>query len=43
MLKSVKKINYIMYLYYIKIFSKIKKKLDTLLQTTKIYSQDIGR
>ena len=40
--KSQEKINYLMYMDDIKLFAKNKKELETLIQTVRIYSQDIG-
>ena len=40
--KSQKKINLLMFISDKKIFAKNEKKLETLIQTVRIYSQDIG-
>ena len=40
--KSQEKINHLMYMNYIKLFAKNKKELETLIQTVRISSQDIG-
>ena len=40
--KSQEKINILMYKDDIKLFAKNEKKLETLIQTVRIYSQDIG-
>ena len=40
--KSQEKITYFMYMDNIKLFAKLEKELETLIQTIKIYSQDIG-
>ena len=40
--KSQEKINHVMYMDNIKLFAKKKKELQTLIQTVRIYSQDIG-
>ena len=40
--KSQKKINHFMYMNDIKLFIKSEKELETLLQTVRIYSQDVG-
>ena len=40
--KSQEKINHLMYIDDIKLFVKNKKGLETLIQTVRIYSQDIG-
>ena len=40
--KSQEKINHLMYMDDIKLFAKNEKKLETLLQTVRIYHQDIG-
>ena len=40
--KSQEKINHLMYMDDIKLFAKNKKELETLIQTVRIYSQDIG-
>ena len=39
---SQEKINHLMYMDDIKIFAKNEKELETLVQTIRIYSQDIG-
>ena len=40
--KSQEKINHLIYMDDIKLFSKSEKELETLIQAVKIYSQDIG-
>ena len=40
--KSQEKINHLMYMDDIKLFAKSEKELETLTQTVRIYSQDIG-
>ena len=40
--KSQQKINILMYMDDIKLFAKNKKELETLIQSVRIYSQDIG-
>ena len=40
--KSQEKINHLMYMGDIKLFAKNEKHLETLIQTVRIYSQDIG-
>ena len=40
--KSQERINYLMYMDDIKLFVKNEKELETLIQTLRIYSQDIG-
>ena len=40
--KSQEKINHLMYMDNIKLFAKNKNELETLIQTVKIYSQDLG-
>ena len=40
--KSQEKINHLMYMDGIKLFAKNEKELQTLIQTIRIYSQDIG-
>ena len=40
--KSQEKINHLMYRDDIKLFAKGEKELETLIQTVRIYSQDIG-
>ena len=40
--KSQEKINHLMYIDDIKHFAKNKKELESLIQTVRIYSQDIG-
>ena len=40
--KSQEKINHLMYVDGIKLFAENKKELQTLIQTVRIYSQDIG-
>ena len=40
--KSQEKINYLMYMDDIKLFAKIEKELEILIQTVRMYSQDIG-
>ena len=40
--KSQEKINHLMYMDDIKLFAKIKRKLEILIHTVRIYSQDIG-
>ena len=40
--KSQKKINHLMYMDDIKLFAKNEKELETLIQTVRIYIQDIG-
>ena len=40
--KSQEKINYLMYMDDIKVIAKDEKELDTLIQTIRIYSPDIG-
>ena len=40
--KSQEKINHLMYMVDIKLFTKNKKELETLIQTVRIYSQNIG-
>ena len=40
--KKKKKINHLIFMDGIKLFAKNKKELETLIQTVKIYSQDIG-
>ena len=42
LLDTKKKINYFMYMDDIKLFTKSEKELETLTQTIRIYSQDIG-
>ena len=42
LVKSQEKINHLMYTDGIKLFAKHKKKLETLTQAVRIYSQDIG-
>ena len=39
---SQEKINHLMYMDDIKMFAKNEKELETLVQTIRIYSQDIG-
>ena len=39
---SQEKINHLMYMDHINIFPKNEKELETLVQTIRIYSQDIG-
>ena len=39
---SQEKINYLMYMDNIKLFARIEKELKTLIQATRIYTQDIG-
>ena len=40
--KSQEKINHLMYTDDIKLFAKKEKELEILIQTVRIYSQDIG-
>ena len=40
--KSLSKINHLMYMDNIKLFTENNKELETLIQTIRIYSQDIG-
>ena len=40
--KSQEKINHLMYMDSIKLFAKNEKELETLIQTVRIYKQDIG-
>ena len=40
--KSQEKINHLIYMDDIKVFAKKEKELETLMQTVRIYSQDIG-
>ena len=40
--KSQEKINHLMYMDDIKLFAKNEKEFETLIQTERIYSQDIG-
>ena len=40
--KSQEKINYLMYMDDIKLFARNEKKLENLIQSVRIYSQDIG-
>ena len=40
--KSQRKIYYLMYMDDIKLFTKSEKELETLIQTIRVYSQDIG-
>ena len=40
--KSQEKINHLMYMDDIKLFAKNEKELETLIQTMRIYSEDIG-
>ena len=40
--KLREKINHLMHMDNIKLFAKYKKELETLIQTIRIYSQDIG-
>ena len=40
--KSQEKINHLMYMDDIKLFAKNEKELESLIQTVRIYSQDIG-
>ena len=39
-MEATEKINQLMYMDDIKLFSKSKKKMETLIQTVRIYSQD---
>ena len=41
-LQTYKKINYLKYMDDIKLFAKSEKELETLIQTVRIYNQDIG-
>ena len=40
--KSLEQINLLMYMDDMKLFAKNEKELETLIQTIRIYSQDIG-
>ena len=40
--KSQEKINHLLYVDEIKLLVKDKKKIETIIQTVRIYSQDIG-
>ena len=40
--RSQEKIDHLMYMYDIKLFAKNEKELETLINTVRIYSQDIG-
>ena len=42
LIKSQKKINHLIYMDEIKLFAKNEKELETLIQTVRIYSQNIG-
>ena len=43
LIKSLERINYLVYMDEIKLFAKSEKGLETLIHGVRIYSQDIGR